>query len=188
MTSQLPSISELKQISSSDLSSVIAYLFEPTSALTNLIYVRIISPSNTQPFSTYSEFIEQVRSFLLSLPIPSASELDPEIINIIGAHPRLGAKKVDSQQSQKEQASLQNGRSAHDLEKIRLLNNIYERTFPGLRYVVFVNGRPLDEISYNMLVRIDRNDFKLECKEAFNAMCDIAQDRAKKLLAVQSNI
>lgn len=165
----LPSISDLKKCSSSELSVVIAHLFEPTSFLTNLIYTNLISPSSSSSpsFSTYPEFIECVRKLLLDLPIPSSSSsLDPGIANVIGAHPRLGAKKVDSAQSQKEQSSLQ--RSPKDLEKIRLLNSIYERTFPGLRYVVFVNARPLDVIADNMIVRIERNDFQLECKDAFN--------------------
>lgn len=175
MVFTLPTIDALKKSSYSQLSETIAHLFEPTSSLTNLIYIHIITSSSNasdknhalSDFSTYSQFIENVRTLLLSLDIPAdPSLLDPQIANIIGAHPRLGAKKVDSEQSQKEQASL--NRSPQDLEKIRQLNNIYERTFPGLKYVVFVNARPLSVIADNMISRIDRNDFKAECKEAFN--------------------
>lgn len=61
------------------------------------------------------------------------------------------------------------------------LNDKYETTFPGLRYVVFVNGRSREVIMNNMTERINRNDIVAERKEAFNAMCDIALDRAKKL-------
>jgi len=61
------------------------------------------------------------------------------------------------------------------------LNEEYEGKFPGLRYVVFVNGRPRSEIMENMRSRIDRGDIKAERQEAIQAMCDIALDRATKL-------
>ena len=61
------------------------------------------------------------------------------------------------------------------------LKSKYETKFPGLRYVVFVNGRSRPEIYKNINTRIDRGNYGLECEEAFNAMCDIAIDRATKL-------
>lgn len=66
-------------------------------------------------------------------------------------------------------------------KRLAELNEEYEKTFPGLRYVVFVNGRSRDEIIANMEKRIKRNDIELEKKEAFEAMCDIALDRAAKM-------
>ncbi|VVT49729.1 uncharacterized protein SAPINGB_P002414 [Magnusiomyces paraingens] len=180
MTSIL-SIPALKKASYEDVAASLGLLFEPTEALNKLIYSALVEPpAVATTYSTYPELIESVRFLLLSQPIPSsASALNPAIANIISAHPRLGAKKVDSAQSQAEQASLQ--RDPKDLERVRVLNEEYEKTFPGLRYVVFVNGRPLPEIIANMEARIARNNFAAECKEAFNAMCDIAIDRSKKL-------
>ena len=35
-------------------------------------------------------------------------------------------------------------------QEIKELNAAYEKTFPGLRYVVFVNGRSRHEIMDNM--------------------------------------
>ena len=52
----------------------------------------------------------------------------------MGAHPRLGEKKVDSEQSRAEQAQLNTGGEA-EAEKLRALNEEYEKAFPGLRYV-----------------------------------------------------
>lgn len=53
---------------------------------------------------------------------------------ILGAHPRLGEKKVDSAQSRAEQAQLNTG-GQEEATKLRELNEKYEETFPGLRYV-----------------------------------------------------
>lgn len=166
----LLSIPALKQAPADQVAATLGHLFEPTAALNSLIYTSLIHPTTSTAapaFSTYPELIAQVRALLLALPIPAtAAELDPSIADIIAAHPRLGSKKVDSAQSQAEQASLQ--RNAVQLERVRELNQEYENTFPGLRYVVFVNGRPLPEIIENMETRIARNDFAAECKEAFN--------------------
>jgi len=85
---------------------------------------------------------------------------------------------VDSSQSQSEQKSLGNEKEREQLQK---LNEEYEETFPGLRYVVFVNGRSREVIMQDMRERIDQGDFEGEVEKATRAMCDIAFDRAKKL-------
>lgn len=65
----------------------------------------------------------------------SPSTSDTEWLDkILGAHPRLGAKKVDSAQSQAEQAQLNTG-GEEEATKLRNMNEEYEQTFPGLRYV-----------------------------------------------------
>jgi 2-oxo-4-hydroxy-4-carboxy--5-ureidoimidazoline (OHCU) decarboxylase len=49
--------------------------------------------------------------------------------------------------------------------------------------VVFVNGRGRPEIMEDMRRRIERGDYAAEEREAIEAMCAIAKDRARKLLA-----
>jgi 2-oxo-4-hydroxy-4-carboxy--5-ureidoimidazoline (OHCU) decarboxylase len=69
----------------------------------------------------------------------SASTSDTEWLDkILGAHPRLGEKNVDSAQSKAEQAQLNNG-DVEEATKLRELNDQYELTFPGLRYVYEVS-------------------------------------------------
>ena len=68
-----------------------------------------------------------------------------------------------------------------EAEKLAELNRRYEATFPGLRYVVFVNGRGRDVVMEDMERRIQRGDLALEEVEAIQAMCDIAKDRAAKM-------
>ena len=103
----------------------------------------------------------------------------PELDDILNAHPRLGAKAVDSAHSQAEQANLQKGSQA-EAERLGELNARYEETFPGLRYVVFVNGRSRPTIMADMERRIERNDLALEREEGISAMSDIAHDRLKR--------
>ena len=61
------------------------------------------------------------------------------------------------------------------------LNAEYEARFPGLRYVVFVNGRARPAILADMRERIARGDAAAEEREAIAAMVDIALARARKL-------
>lgn len=158
----------MSEISAADKSEAIALLFEPCPTLSELISPLLDSSKG------WPELTEKTRQLLLSL-----SPSDPRTAKIVAAHPRLGAKKVDSKQSQAEQASLESTPEvAAQLEK---LNARYERTFPGLRYVVFVAGRSRPEIMKDMQARIDEGDYAAEVSRAFNAMCDIAQDRCKKL-------
>lgn len=165
-------------------------LFEPSPA----IHDSLLPIARTPGFSSYPEFIDACHSRLLALAeYSSPDEPDPVLLSILGSHPRLGQKKVDSEQSAAEQANLQG-----EGEELAKLNQEYEEKFPGLRYVVFVNGRGRPEIMENMRERISRGDFDKEVEAALQvcahdllhsqavtdphqAMCDIAKDRAKKL-------
>ena len=151
---------------------VLDMLFEPCDVLREFLISALLS--HNEKYDSYDQFIETARKLLLE-------PLDPRISKIIAAHPRLGAPKPSqpgeklSEHSAAEQKSL-----ADAAEQLGYWNEKYEETFPGLRYVVFVNGRSRDVIMKNMKVRIERGDIKKERVEAFNAMCDIAHDRALK--------
>ncbi|CAH6719307.1 hypothetical protein CLIB1444_02S05512 [[Candida] jaroonii] len=182
---ELPDISALGGLSYEEKAGVLDNLFEPCETLTKVLIERLFTGKS---FNSYKELIETSRFELLEYlkeaeneSRTSGDEIRPEISKIIAAHPRLGAPKTTklSDHSSSEQKSLQG--SSEESEKLAQLNKEYESTFPGLRYVVFVNGRSRAVVMDNMRQRIDRNDIKLERIEAFNAMCDIALDRAKKL-------
>ncbi|KAL2155707.1 hypothetical protein VTH82DRAFT_449 [Thermothelomyces myriococcoides] len=78
-------------------------------------------------------------------------------------------------------AAEQSHLSAED-EELARLNREYEARFPGLRYVVWVNGRPRAEILEDMRRRIQKGDAEAEVRTIIEAMCSIATDRARKLL------
>ncbi|QSZ37312.1 hypothetical protein DSL72_009406 [Monilinia vaccinii-corymbosi] len=174
----IPPIAAVPSLSTSDRSGVLDALFEPCTALHTLSMDLLC----TKTFDSYNDLIASVGVQLIELsesPLPSDREwLD----KILGSHPRLGEKKVDSPQSKAEQAQLNTG-PTEEAEKLKALNKEYEETFPGLRYVVFVNGRSRPAIFEDMQRRISRGDIELERKEAIRAMCDIAADRAFKLQA-----
>jgi 2-oxo-4-hydroxy-4-carboxy--5-ureidoimidazoline (OHCU) decarboxylase len=76
----------------------------------------------------------------------SSSTSDTEWLDkILGAHPRLGAKKVDSAQSQAEQAQLNTG-GEKEAAQLRELNEVYEKAFPGLRYVYAISSTLLLQV------------------------------------------
>ncbi|KAH7140898.1 Oxo-4-hydroxy-4-carboxy-5-ureidoimidazoline decarboxylase [Dactylonectria macrodidyma] len=162
-------------------------LFEPSAA----IHDTLIPVIRTAEYVSYADLVDACHIRLLSLAAAGAAgamatdtdtdtDADATLLAILASHPRLGAPKVDSAQSAAEQANLQDGGTA---EELAALNREYEERFPGLRYVVFVNGRGRPEIMDDMRARIARADYSKEIDAALQAMCDIAKDRAAKLEA-----
>jgi len=172
----LPPVAGVPALSTIERATVLDALFEPCTALHTLS----LDLLHTETFGSYNDLIASIGMQLTDLS-ESASTSDSEWLDkILGAHPRLGEKKVESAQSKAEQAQLNTG-GEEEAVKLRDLNEEYEKTFPGLRYVVFVNGRSRPVIMDDMRERIARGDIKQERAEAIKAMCDIAADRAVKL-------
>ncbi|KAI6709852.1 hypothetical protein JHW43_007615 [Diplocarpon mali] len=162
MTSfQLPPIEDVPSLPVSERASILDALFEPCDALHTLS----LDLLNTETFASYNDLIASVGVQLSNLAESSCMSDAKWLDKILGAHPRLGAKKVDSAQSQAEQAQLNTG-GEKEAEKLQDLNEEYEKAFPGMTYVVFVNGRSRPVIMENMRSRIDRGDIKLERDEA----------------------
>ncbi|POR38564.1 Putative allantoinase 1 [Tolypocladium paradoxum] len=169
----LPPIGDLHSYSDLAQTEVLDLLFERSPA----IHSSLIPVIRTAEYDSYPELIDACQIQLLSLAASSTADTtDPTLLSVLGSHPRLGEEKVDSVQSAAEQASLRG-----EGEELARLNREYEDKFPGLRYVVFVNGRGRPEIMQDMRARIDRSDYTKEVDAALQAMCDIAKDRASKL-------
>jgi 2-oxo-4-hydroxy-4-carboxy--5-ureidoimidazoline (OHCU) decarboxylase len=127
---QLPSIASIPSLSTAQRVQVLDTLFEPCTALHTLS----LDLLHTQSFPSYNDLIASIGVQLIDLS-ESPSTSDTEWLDqILGAHPRLGEKKVDSAQSRAEQAQLNTG-GEEEATKLRELNEKYEETFPGLRYV-----------------------------------------------------
>lgn len=196
----LPPIESLSAATDDDtLKSILDMLFEPSPELHALsipsIRDELSKPSHGNSF-TYATLIEHIGALLLTLtsspssstsPSPSQPSHNPTLYAILGSHPRLGAKKVTSAQSRAEQAQLNNSTNPSpattpsQTDDLALLNAEYEARFPGLRYVVFVNGRGREAIAEDARRRIARGDVVAEEREIIRAMVDIARDRAGKL-------
>lgn len=154
--SKLPTIDQVPSLATEDRAAILDLLFEPSTQLHTLSVPLL----HDEKFDSYDDLIAAVGMQLTDLS-ESASTSDTEWLQgILGSHPRLGAKKVDSAQSQAEQAQLRG--SSEETEQLRVLNEEYEKAFPGLRYVVFVNGRSRPVIMEDMKNRIKSSNLKSE--------------------------
>lgn len=129
MTS-LPPISSLPHSTDSQLANVLDVLFEPSPPLHSLTLPVLRSTT----FPSYGTLIVAVNAQLSALAGSDKPQHVATLSEILCSHPRLGEKKVDSEQSRKEQAQLQSG-GDEEKEKLASLNKEYEDKFPGLRYV-----------------------------------------------------
>ncbi|TFB05973.1 putative allantoinase 1 [Trichoderma ghanense] len=174
---RLPPIAALHSYTDLAQTEVLDLLFEPSPA----IHATLLPVIRTAVYRSYPDLVDACQIKLLSLAAKSAeTEPNPVLLSVLGSHPRLGDKNVKSPQSAAEQADFQ-GDSEPEAEELAALNKEYEEAFPGLRYVVYVNGRGRPEIMEDMRARIERSDFSREVIAAVQAMCDIAKDRASKL-------
>jgi 2-oxo-4-hydroxy-4-carboxy--5-ureidoimidazoline (OHCU) decarboxylase len=156
MTS-LPSVSSLPSLSAEQRAEVLDLLFEPSTPL-HTLSVELL---RNQPFASYNDLIAAIGVQLTELCESSSASDTKWLESILASHPRLGAKRVESAQSQAEQAQLHTG-GEEEANKLRGLNEVYERTYPGLRYVVFVNGRSRAVVMEDMERRIAAGDVVAE--------------------------
>lgn len=124
---------------------------------------------------SYPAFIDAAQARFLEL-----DPYSPLTKDIISSHPRLGLPRGTelSEHSSVEQKSLQGDET---IKEFTTLNREYEQKYPGLKFVLFVNGRDRTEVKKFFKMRIERGDYEMEVKDAIQAMCDIAKDRVKKL-------
>lgn len=171
---RLPPIASLASLPDEAIADVLDLLFEPSKDL-HALALPAIRASSPQ-ISSYDDLVDLVRTQLLALqgqvvtfqdpsPTHAALAAKSKLLAILGAHPRLGAKKVESAQSAAEQAQLQKA-SDEEAAQLAALNAEYEASFPGLIYVVFVNGRSRAAIMENMRERITRGVYAQEEVEA----------------------
>jgi 2-oxo-4-hydroxy-4-carboxy-5-ureidoimidazoline decarboxylase len=112
---------------------------------------------------------------------------EPEQIELIDAHPRLGAPPgTVSQMSYAEQGYDRGTGTPADPEvdvaiELERLNDAYEERH-GFRYCVFVAGRSREALLPDMAAAIDA-DRTSELHRALDAVVDIAIDRHGKLTA-----
>ena len=129
-TYKLPPIAALSSLPTAELATILDHLFEPSVPLHTLS----VDLLRDQPFSSYDDLIASIGVQLTDLAESSSTSDSKWLESILGAHPRLGEQKIDSTQSKAEQAQLALDAGTGQ-DKLSELNVLYERTFPGLRYV-----------------------------------------------------
>jgi 2-oxo-4-hydroxy-4-carboxy--5-ureidoimidazoline (OHCU) decarboxylase len=127
-----------------------------------------------RPFGSVDAFFARAREIAHAMPLD-------EKIELIDAHPRLGAPPADvselsfvEQGYQREQSDL-----AAELDR---LNAAYEARF-GFRYCVFVAGRSRPALLPGMTAALEA-DRDAEMTRALDAVIDIARDRYATLTSV----
>lgn len=128
--STLPSVEAIPNLSTSERAAILDLLFEPSTPLHTLS----VDLLHTQAFDSYNDLIASIGVQLTDLLESSSSSDTQWLDSILGAHPRLGEKKVDSAQSRAEQAQLNTG-GEDEATQLKKLNDEYEDKYPGLRYV-----------------------------------------------------
>lgn len=126
---QLPSITTVSSLPAHERAAILDRLFEPSVPLHTLSLQLL----GDKIFQAYDEMIASIGVQLTDLAESTSTSDTKWLDSILAAHPRLG-DSVDSVQSSIEQAHL-NVESSSDEMSLSELNTLYEKTFPGLRYV-----------------------------------------------------
>ena len=131
------------------------------------------------PFDTDEALFATAREIAHAMP-------EPEQVELIDAHPRLGAPPGSvSAMSYKEQGYDRGADAPLDVAaELERLNDAYEARH-GFRYCVFVAGRPRKALLPGMTAALE-SDRDAEIHRALDAVVDIAIDRRAKLSAATS--
>jgi 2-oxo-4-hydroxy-4-carboxy--5-ureidoimidazoline (OHCU) decarboxylase len=123
------------------------------------------------PYASDDELFAAARRIAHAIP-------EPEQVELIDAHPRLGAPPGSvSAMSFREQGYDRGAGTPRDLaEELAACNDAYEARF-GFRYCVFVNGRTREALLPGMTAALTA-DRDAELHRALDAVVDIAIDRA----------
>ncbi|KAL0060420.1 hypothetical protein AAF712_012789 [Marasmius tenuissimus] len=195
----LPPLSTLKESSGPDspLSSALSTLFEPSPILSTHLEPHIHGVLASREPTSYSELIALSISHIQSWPHDLQAQF-------IAGHPRIGESKNLSKLSAKEQGATPSTAPTPPevLNRLAHLNTCYEKRYPGLRYIIFVNGRSRaavaealedqlelahslssDEPTLDAIeaVEIGGEEWSSELKRAVEDVGRIAQSRLKTL-------
>lgn len=130
---RLPGAATIPVLPTDGRVKVLAHLFEPCDALNTLALEYLA----TGPFDNYDEVITLIKQLLIDLKDTDSPSNTAWLLKILAAHPRLGEKRIDSEHSRLEQASL-TAESEEEGIKLKALNKQYEETFPGQYIALFV--------------------------------------------------
>jgi 2-oxo-4-hydroxy-4-carboxy-5-ureidoimidazoline decarboxylase len=131
--------------------------------------------ARARPFRDASTFFARAREIARAMP-------EDEQLELIDAHPRLGAPPVSvSASSFREQGY--DRETTEAIEELDRLNAAYEARF-GFRFCVFVNGRSRPELVPALEAALDA-DRGAEIRRAVDDVIAIAHDRFARAGATQ---
>jgi len=188
------------------LSNALSLLFEPSPILVEELVPQLAAQFNLTPTSehpqTYKELVDNAIAAI------EGWGLDKQA-GFVKGHPRIGEVKAQiSAMSAAEQGRSQAGAipatDPNVIKRLEFLNETYERRYPGLVYITFVNGRSRAVIAEEMeqklkaegvlteaekedgLVEVEAvekhsNAWNAEVERAFKDVGKIAKSRLEKL-------
>ncbi|KAJ7746844.1 Oxo-4-hydroxy-4-carboxy-5-ureidoimidazoline decarboxylase [Mycena maculata] len=139
----MKSLPPITAVDGSHLPSVLSMLLEPSDILFSTLSPGLAASGKR--FASYTELIDAA--------IAQVANWDPSLrAQFIAGHPRIGETKNLSPLSAKEQGAtpVVAPTPPQVLTRLAHLNASYERRYPGLRYITFVNGRSRAAIAVEM--------------------------------------
>jgi len=159
------------------LARAFATLFEPSPALLEFLVPSVVSTIEASqiPHRSYNALIDTAICELEGWPHGQKA-------SFLGGHPRIGEIKGLSALSASEQAA--HATPPEVLARLLDLNEEYERKYPGLRYITFVNGRSRKVIMLEIEEKlgIDGSWVKGESKEVYELGSEEWASEARRAL------
>jgi len=159
------------------LARAFATLFEPSPALLEFLVPSVVSTIEASqiPHRSYNALIDTAICELEGWPHGQKA-------SFLGGHPRIGEIKGLSALSASEQAA--HATPPEVLARLLDLNEEYERRYPGLRYITFVNGRSRKVIMLEIEEKlgIDGSWVKGESKEVYELGSEEWASEARRAL------
>lgn len=152
MTEPLPSLSQILSspaTADSPLAHTLGILLESSTVLLNTLVPQLASRLALPPPPVhYTQLIDRAFDVIRGWD-------DTQRAHFIHGHPRIGEVNNLSRMSAQEQAGESNKAKAVPtspdvLRRLAFLNRCYERRYPGLVYITFVNGRSRAQIRDEM--------------------------------------
>ena len=160
-------IEEVNQLSEHEFIGTFGNVFEKTNWIANKAY-------NSKPYKDFDEF----RSTIMKIYENSSKQ---DCLKIFNAHPELAVEKKLTEDSHKEQRSVNLNRcNNEEFNEFKNLNIEYRNKF-GFPFIIAVKGKNKNEILNNFRKRI-KNEINLEFNEAKEQVKKIANFRLNEII------
>jgi 2-oxo-4-hydroxy-4-carboxy--5-ureidoimidazoline (OHCU) decarboxylase len=167
---RVPPVRELDALVPAEAAAALAPLFEAAPGFV----ARLVA---ARPFASEADLFERAHEIALALP-------EDEAIELVDAHPRLGAPAAALSEASRVEQGDAGGASTGDdgstlAARLERLNTAYEARY-GFRYCVFVAGRPRDALIPEWEERLASNDRAAELRRALGDVVAIGRDRYRR--------
>jgi 2-oxo-4-hydroxy-4-carboxy--5-ureidoimidazoline (OHCU) decarboxylase len=137
------SLPPIEAVDESQLGHVLSVLLEPSPLIFDTLVPDLVNAGKR--FASYTDLIDAAIAQVATWDLPLRAKF-------IEGHPRIGETKNLSALSAKEQGATPtvSPTPPEVLARLAHLNACYERRYPGLRYITFVNGRSRAAVALEM--------------------------------------